>query len=143
MTLVVVDASVVVKWFLPERWSEEARRLLDEPVGLVAPDLLFAEAGNAIWKRVRMRQLPAPLARRLVADIAKIAVRPVASRTLLKDAMGVAVSAGITVYDAMYLVLAVRLRTQLVTADDRLRAAVSPLAKVREHIRLLSAPTQT
>jgi predicted nucleic acid-binding protein len=141
MTLVVVDASVVVKWFLTERWSEQARQLLDEPVGLVAPDLLFAEVGNAVWKRVRMRQLPAPLARRLVADIASIAVRPVASRTLLKDAMGVAVSAGITVYDAMYLVLAVRLRTQLVTADGRLRAAVSGIPRLREHIRLVSATT--
>jgi predicted nucleic acid-binding protein len=141
MTLVVVDASVVVKWFLPERWSEEARQLLDEPVGLVAPDLLFAEAGNAVWKRVRMRQLPGPLARRMVADIATIAVRPVASRTLLKDAMGVAIGAGITVYDALYVVLAVRLRTKLVTADERLSAAVSRLARLREHIRLISAPT--
>ena len=141
MTLVVVDASVVVKWFLPEPWSEEARALLDEPVVLVAPDLLFAEVGNAVWKRVRMRQLPAPLARKMVGDIANIAVRPVASRTLLKDAMAVAVSAGITVYDAMYLVLAVRLRTHLVTADERLSAAVSGLPRLRGHIRLVSSAT--
>jgi predicted nucleic acid-binding protein len=138
MTLVVVDASVVLKWFLPERWSEEARQLLDEPVGLVAPDLLFAEVGNAMWKRVRMRQLSGPVARRMVADIATIAVRPVAGRLLLKDAMNVAVSAGITVYDAMYLVLAVRLQTHLVTADQRLSAALSGLPRLREHIRLIA-----
>jgi predicted nucleic acid-binding protein len=141
MTLVVVDASVVLKWFLPERWSDEARKLLDEPVGLLAPDLLYAEVGNAVWKRVRMRELSGPLARRMVADIATIAVRPVASRVLLKDAIGIAVSAGITVYDAMYLALAVRLRTYVVTADERLTHAVADFPRLRGHIRLVSTTT--
>jgi predicted nucleic acid-binding protein len=138
VTLVVVDASIVVKWFLPEQSSEEARQLLDESIELVAPDLVFAEVGSAVWKRVRMRQLEAPLARRMVADIANIGVQPVETRILLKDAMGVALSAGITVYDALYLVLAVRLGTQLVTADERLSAAVSSRPQLRDHIRLVS-----
>jgi predicted nucleic acid-binding protein len=141
MTLVVVDASVVLKWFLPEPWSDEARKLLDEPVGLVAPDLLYAEVGNGVWKRVRMRELSGPLARRMVADIATMAVRPVASRILLKDAIGVAVGAGITVYDAMYLALAVRLRTYVVTADERLTHAVADSPRLRRHIRLVSQTT--
>ena len=139
MTLVVVDASIVVKWFLPEESSDAARQLLDESSELVAPDLVFAEAGNAVWRRVRMRQLEAPIARRLVADIAGIALQPIPSRFLLKDAIGVAISAGITVYDALYLVLAVRLGTQLVTADARLSAAVSGRPQLRDHIRLVSA----
>jgi predicted nucleic acid-binding protein len=139
VTLVVVDASIVVKWFLPEQSSEEARQLLDESLELVAPDLVYAEAGNAVLKRVRMRQLEAPIARRMVADIATIALQPVPSQVLLKDAMGVAISAGITVYDALYLALAVRLETQLVTADARLSATVSRSPLLRDHIRLLSA----
>ena len=40
MSRVVVDASVAVKWFLPEIHSEAALRYLDGDYERVAPDLL-------------------------------------------------------------------------------------------------------
>ena len=43
MSVLVVDASVVVKWFVPEIHSDAARRLLVLPHEYIAPDLLFAE----------------------------------------------------------------------------------------------------
>ena len=46
----VIDASVAVKWVVPELVSERAERLLDH--GLVAPDLLFAECANLLWEKV-------------------------------------------------------------------------------------------
>lgn len=48
MTGYVVDASVAVKWLVSEDYSEEAASLLDGRMTLVAPDLLFAEATNAL-----------------------------------------------------------------------------------------------
>ena len=48
-----VDASVVVKWFVPEELSDEARMLLDYPHDFQAPDILLAEFGNTIWKKFR------------------------------------------------------------------------------------------
>ncbi|OFW37311.1 MAG: hypothetical protein A3F70_06700 [Acidobacteria bacterium RIFCSPLOWO2_12_FULL_67_14] len=53
MSLFVVDASVVVKWCVPEVHSDAARRLLAKPHEYVAPDLLFAETANTIWKKMR------------------------------------------------------------------------------------------
>ena len=53
MSVFVVDASVVVKWFVPEIHSDAARRLLVLPHEYVAPDLLFAETANTIWKKIR------------------------------------------------------------------------------------------
>lgn len=47
------DASVVVKWFVPEIHSDKARRLLNAPHEYVAPDLPFAETANTIWKKIR------------------------------------------------------------------------------------------
>ena len=49
MTGFVVDASVVVKWFLKEEFSEESSVLLESGATLVAPALLFAEVSNALW----------------------------------------------------------------------------------------------
>jgi predicted nucleic acid-binding protein len=42
----VVDASVAVKWFVPEIHSAEALRLLSSDCELLAPDLLPSELGN-------------------------------------------------------------------------------------------------
>jgi len=42
----VVDASVAVKWFVPEIQSAAAERLLDPEIVLSAPDLILSELGN-------------------------------------------------------------------------------------------------
>ena len=53
----VVDASVAIKWFVPEALSNEAQRLLDGGAALFAPDFLLIEFGNIIWKKVRLGEL--------------------------------------------------------------------------------------
>jgi tRNA pseudouridine32 synthase/23S rRNA pseudouridine746 synthase len=50
MSSYVVDASVAIKWFLPQVYVDAARRLL---VSLLVPDLLYPEVGNILWKEVR------------------------------------------------------------------------------------------
>jgi len=49
VSVFVVDASVVIKWFVPEIHSEAARRLLAKAHQYLSPDLLFPEVGNVIW----------------------------------------------------------------------------------------------
>jgi predicted nucleic acid-binding protein len=55
----VIDASVAAKWFFAESHSAEAGLLLTNlrlgSVRLSAPDLLLAEMGNILWKRVALR----------------------------------------------------------------------------------------
>ena len=57
MDTVVVDSSVVIKWFVVEPYSVEAHYMLEEyqagPRTLLAPDLLYAEVGNLVWKKHR------------------------------------------------------------------------------------------
>ena len=55
-----VDASVVVKWFVAEELSREARLLLAHRLDLHAPDLLLAEFANTIWKKARRSDIPDP-----------------------------------------------------------------------------------
>ena len=137
MSVFVVDASVVVKWFVPEIHSEAARRLLALPHEYVAPDLLFAETANTIWKKIRRKELTAEGGQNLVADIGRIAVETVSCRALAEDAHALANATGRTVYDAMYVALAVRLNTRLITADDRLETAVRNVPAVAGHIQLV------
>jgi predicted nucleic acid-binding protein len=115
----VVDASLLVKWFVPEVHFESARKWLDAAHEYIAPDLIFPEAGNAIWKKIRRGELTQEVGQRLVRDIARVGIEAVSMRGLLSDAHALAVGADISVYDATYLTLAVRLETELITGDDR------------------------
>ena len=137
MSVFVIDASVVVKWFVPEIHTDPARRLLVLPHEYVAPDLLFAETANTIWKKIRREELTAEEGQQLVADIRQIAVETVSCRALAEDAHALASATGRTVYDSMYIALAVRLNTRAITADERLESALKRIPAVAGHIQLV------
>jgi predicted nucleic acid-binding protein len=137
VSVFVIDASVVVKWFVPEVHSDAARRLLALPHEYVAPDLVFAETANTIWKKIRREELTPEEGQQLVADIGRIAVEAVSCRALAEDAHALANATGRTVYDSMYVALAVRLNTRAITADDRLEAALKKIPVVAGHIQLV------
>jgi predicted nucleic acid-binding protein len=137
VSVFVVDASVVIKWFVPEVHSAAARRLLQTADQYLAPDLLFPEVGSALWKKVRRDELSGRQGRELAADFLTVAVETIPFRSLFEDAYGVATATGLTVYDATYVALALRLETKLITADERLvRTAVSN-RMIAGHVRAL------
>jgi predicted nucleic acid-binding protein len=137
VSVFVVDASVVVKWFVPEIHSDAARRLLAMAHEYVAPDLLFSETANTIWKKIRRNELTAEEGYQLVVDIGKIAVETVSCRALAEDAHALANATGRTVYESIYVALAIRLNTRAITADDRLEAALKNMPAVAGHIQLV------
>ena len=135
MSVFVVDASLVVKWFVPEVHSAAARKWLDASHDFIAPDLMFPEAGNALWKKVRRGELSSEDAQRLVRDLSVVGVEAVSMRALASDAHALAVRTGITVYDATYLTLAVRLETQLITGDDQFARKLAAHRLLAPHVR--------
>ena len=126
MTTFVIDASVALKWFLPEVEAEPARRVLAARPNLVAPDLLFAEAGNALWKRVRAEEMTAGEATAVAEALAALPWRVLGAQSLLAPALEIACRTGCTVYDSLYVAAAVREEAPLVTADRRLLDALAP-----------------
>jgi predicted nucleic acid-binding protein len=135
VSVFVVDASVVIKWFIPEVDSAAARRLLDQDHAYFAPDLLFAELANTIWKKVRAGHLQPEQSERLMTDFTAIAVETISCRALAHDAQSLAVAIGRSAYDALYLALAIRLDTQLITADEPLANALNAFPAVSAHVR--------
>ncbi len=135
MSLLVVDASVVLKWFVPEIHSEAARRLLQGDHQYFAPDLLFAEIANAIWKKAVRGELSLSDGKKLVSDIETVAVETVPCRALAADAYALAIATKRSAHDAMYLALAVRLQTQMVTADEKLARALAGSPIAARHIQ--------
>jgi Predicted nucleic acid-binding protein, contains PIN domain len=137
MNALVVDASVVMKWFIPEVGSPAARELLAEDHAFYAPDFLFAEAGNVIWKKVGRGEVSANEATDLIADICRLPIHAISVCSLAADALQVAIATGLTVYDALYLVLAVQLKSHLITADQRFFCSIAATPALVHHVRLL------
>jgi predicted nucleic acid-binding protein len=135
----VVDANVVAKWFVPERLSEEAVRLLDDQHELASPDLLWPELGSVLWKKARAGELTGQEAARIVRALDRFPVTVFPSRLVLEGALEIALGTGRSVYDSVYLALAVALKCALVTADERLVNALArgPLAS---HVRWVGGP---
>jgi len=134
MTL-VIDASVACKWFLPEIGSEVADKVLTTEE-LVAPELIYCEVGNILWKRIRSGELSPDEADTVMAKFLSVPFVLADSRVLARSALAIAARFGRTFYDSMYLALAVARSTVLVTADERM---VNSLAatELAGHVRLL------
>lgn len=131
MSSFVVDASVAVKWLLPEVHGDAALRLLDGDHALLAPDLLYPEVGNVLWKRVRRREATVEEASATLEALASIPIGVHPSRALMPLAFEVACRAQRSVYDSLYLAVALLRRCPLVTADRKLyeglrKAGMSP-----------------
>jgi predicted nucleic acid-binding protein len=120
----VVDASVAAKWVLPESHSHRADALRAAGEPLIAPDLICAELGNAVWKRALQQEISRGDAVEALQTALGIfnALFPIAE--LAARATELAISVRHPIYDCFYLALAERERARLITADKRLiRAA--------------------
>ncbi|HYO45281.1 MAG TPA: type II toxin-antitoxin system VapC family toxin [Gemmatimonadota bacterium] len=124
MTTLVVDASVAAKWLIDEDGSEAALRLRAPEYDLVCPDLLFLEVGNVVWRKVRASEIEESDGRAMVAAILEAPVHIEPAAALLPAAWEIAVRHDRSVYDGVYLALAVALDAPLVTADCRLARAL-------------------
>ena len=120
MSRFVVDASVAVKWLVPESHADAARRILNPNNELLAPDLIWAEVGNVIWKKWRRGEVPGHAAGDLLQDFHRYPVQTFASQALMTTAWDVAERYSRSFYDSLYLALAARAECPLVTADLKL-----------------------
>ncbi len=125
MTGYIVDASVAVKWLVTEAYSDTAASLLDPANELVAPELLFAEAANALWSICRRGDISRTdlLEATTSLRVAPIAV-PLSMRQLAPSASRLAIELDHPVYDCFYLALAMHEQYPVVTADRRFREVV-------------------
>ena len=131
MDTVVVDSSVAIKWFVVEPYSVEAHYVLEEyqagTLTLLAPDLLYAEVGNIVWKKHRFQNLATEDAEEVLAAFRLVTFMVTSCAALLEEAYRLAMTHQRTVYDAMYLALSLRENCRWVTADERIVNALGAI----------------
>ncbi len=138
MSRYVVDASVAAKWVLPaagETLTGEALELLRQyaqaQVGIVVPDLFWPELGNIFWKAVRQRRWSKGAADSAIALLKDRQIPTITSYDLLEEAFTLATTFDRTVYDGIYVALALRANASMVTADEKLANALAAYLPVK------------
>jgi predicted nucleic acid-binding protein len=128
--MLVLDASVPVKWFVPEEGSDQAAVLLNGAKKLFAPSLIRVEVAAALTRKVRIGEVPASIIRPHCAawprmlDERIIELSP--DEQDYPKAFELAFELKHPFQDCLYLSLALRLDAPLVTADRRFYETASP-----------------
>ena len=138
MKVVVVDASVGVKWlvlFAREEFADRAKALLDRrtagEITVLVPYLFWLEISSALCKATRRNKCTSTEANQALGEMQQLPLQTVSSTKLVNSAQEIAIQYGRSVYDSVYVALARETRSELVTADEKLANAVALHLPVR------------
>ena len=127
MNRLVLDAGVAIKWAMPsarEPLTDESMQLLkryvDAEVEFLVPDVFWAEVGNLLWKGARQRRWRQAEAEAVAAAMRARNFVTVSSLILMPEALRIAFAYDRSIYDSLYVALAVQSKADLITADERL-----------------------
>jgi predicted nucleic acid-binding protein len=135
----VFDASVIGKWMLPaEReelhleaqvWAERYER---GDLSIIVPDLLWIEVASLLWKAVRNSRITKDEATMAIVELRERELTTIESTPgLLDAALDIALSYNTSVYDSIYVALAKKTNTLLITADRKLANTLAGSYPVR------------
>ena len=120
----VIDASVCLKYFIPDPLSAQVDQLLEHLIipetAIYIPDLFYIECANAFWKYARAGQLTAEQVRVNLRTLKAFPLRVVSTAELMEETVNVSLTYGITAYDACYVVLSQQVKAPLLTLDQKL-----------------------
>ena len=131
--MIVLDASVILKWIFGEEGEEISKQYRDRHVSgeeiIAVHDLFFYEIANVLATKTRLKTKDAIMAFRMLWDF-DLEIFNLGGKKFI---MGIAMSKryGITFYDAAYICLARRLKCHYVTADRKLYEKVRELKEVK------------
>ena len=120
--MIILDASVVVKWFSEEEYTEKAlairERIRMGEERVIVPDLILYELANALKYNPNFDANDVSDALTSIFDMDLEIVTPIPE--IINLAVALAFDYNITVYDAFYIALAKDLELTFITADRRL-----------------------
>ena len=120
----VLDASVVVKWFLPEIHQVESFDLLKSNPVLIAPEFLKVEFDSILSKWCRSGRLNYERAEEVRSVFNKIKIYFIGLDDIADISFEVSAKLPVTYYDALYLCTAKLYECKMVTFDRKLLKSV-------------------
>jgi predicted nucleic acid-binding protein len=120
--VIVVDASATVAFFLREEGWRDIAPYMRRGVSV---DHLIKEFYNAVWKSLYLKKLPGLESAQRILQLFKsyveknIIIEP--EEKYMDKAFEISVEDHITIYDALYIALAINKKLPLLTLDEKQR----------------------
>jgi len=126
MKIIIVDTSALIRLYVPdgpipaglEEYLDAAWRA---ETTLMIPELALAEFVQVLWKKEQAGYLKLSEVDEIVAALLELPLEIIGHQDILIDALSLARSNGLTVYDSLFLSLALKKKAELITADQRLK----------------------
>lgn len=136
MKQIVIDASVVLKWYLvDEEYSDKALKLLEgyvsDKLDMIAPALLEYEVANGLVIAMRKGRVDDSAVTNALDGFEALSIEFKSISKLHTKVIKACSAYSITAYDASYLVLAENLDIPFVTADKKLYNSVKKVKWVK------------
>lgn len=130
MTAVVLDASAALAWLLPSQATATAHRLLEQAdeYDFIAPDVFRWEVANILVAKARGHSLVIGEAFGQL-DGFEIALDHPLNDGEVRQLADVAITAGLSLFDAAYLALAIE-RSAVLASRDRLLLSAATVVGV-------------
>lgn len=126
----VLDTNVIAYVLLgTEQYVDEARTLLEGMEEAEAPALWEAELANVLWMATRHKVLTIEEAAKRLTLADGLRIHAVPNRTLWQGALLRAHQSGVSVYDTLFVELAIRRQLPLATFDAALLKAFPDVAR--------------
>ncbi len=126
----VLDASVAIKWYVPEVHASEALRFMTTDFAIHVPSFFAPECGNTIWKKVaQRREIPEPRGREILDELFAYPHQVHDAEALTPLAFDLATAVGnpkLAIHDFIYVALAIGLDCPMVTADRVFYETLAP-----------------
>ncbi|RMF84217.1 MAG: PIN domain-containing protein, partial [Nitrospirae bacterium] len=128
MIVAVADTSALIRLYIPDGPVVEGVEAAVDAAWrgeglLLCPELALAEMTQVVWKKEIAGHLSSGEADELFEAFLELPLHPVRHGDLLAPARTVARRHGLSIYDGLFLALAIRHRCPLLTADQTLAQA--------------------
>ncbi len=128
MRIAVLDTSALLRLFVPDGPVPEGVEEIVEQAWraeaiLLAPEQVLSEAAQVLLKKQEAGILEASEVEEILTSILSMPLETVGHREILADSLHLAEKRKLTVYDALFVVLASKRGAELFTADRKLARA--------------------
>jgi len=125
---IILDSSVIAKWFFPEENGQLALKIKDDfttnVTSISAPLLLYWEINNLLKTATKRSRITAKSAVSVYEAFLKLNFIVYSSEELMTKTLKIAIQFDISSYDASYVALAEYLQKPFFTADQKLLSKV-------------------
>lgn len=121
----VVDASVAIKWFIPEIHSEVSLHINRLQTRLHVPAFIQLEVGSVLAKKIRRDELTRAEGEVILKEFRLLPLQYHSDEQLFRGAYELALVTQQSLYDCLYLALAETIEGAVITADRKFYMALS------------------